>query len=72
MKRHKKGDYENEVQGHMVGNISETDTDFGLRFTAYNKKGLYQPRWSRSTNRYTGYYNTEKNLLSNRPRLKDK
>ena len=72
MKKHREGGYGSEVQGHMVGNISEVDPDMGARFTAFKGKVLYLPRWSKQTKNYSGYEKADGNLLSNRPRLKDK
>lgn len=72
MKKNKRGGYGGEVQGHMVGNISESDTVFGVRFTLHEKAGLYTPKWSKARQNYPGYEKVDRNLLSNRPRLKDK
>tara|TARA_R110002153_G_scaffold7380_8_gene33156 strand:- start:5043 stop:5261 length:219 start_codon:yes stop_codon:yes gene_type:complete len=72
MKKNKRGGYGSEVQGHMVGNISESDPDFGVRFTLREKAGLYTPKWSKTGQSEPGYEKADRNLLSNRPRLKDK
>lgn len=72
MKKLIKNGYGNKTQGHMVGNVSEACVDFGLRFTSREKEGLYLPKWTRSNQSYPGYHKESRNLLSNRPRLKDK